>query len=135
MFRRILSGSLLASLFIGTRSSNVHDSQVILDVDVEVGVADANATYDYVVVGGGTAGLAIAARLAETYSVAVIEAGSYYQTVNNDSTVPANYINFLNPSMNPSDWSPLDWGFTTTEQTGPGNISYHYARAKTLGGW
>lgn len=48
------------------------------------GVAGVNATYDYVVVGGGTAGLAIAARLAEnqSVSVAVVEAGGYYQMDN-----------------------------------------------------
>jgi choline dehydrogenase len=58
------------------------------------GVPGVNATYDYVVVGGGTAGLTIAARLAENsdVSVAVIEAGGFYQQdngngrwVNNDS--------------------------------------------------
>lgn len=39
------------------------------------------ASYDYVVIGGGTGGLAIAARLAEsgTNSVAVIEAGGLYE--------------------------------------------------------
>lgn len=37
-------------------------------------------TFDYVVLGGGTAGLTIAKRLAEAkYSVAVIEAGALYQ--------------------------------------------------------
>ena len=43
-----------------------------------------NATYDYVVIGGGTAGLTIAARLAEDpdVSVAVIEAGGFYQQDN-----------------------------------------------------
>lgn len=48
------------------------------------GVPGLNATYDYVVVGGGTAGLTIAARLAEdpNISVAVIEAGGFYQQEN-----------------------------------------------------
>ena len=48
------------------------------------GVPGINATYDYVVIGGGTAGLTIAARLAEDpdVSVAVIEAGGFYQQDN-----------------------------------------------------
>ena len=48
------------------------------------GVPGINASYDYVVVGGGTAGLTIAARLAEDsdVSVAVIEAGGWYQQDN-----------------------------------------------------
>jgi len=48
------------------------------------GVPGTNATYDYVVIGGGTAGLTIAARLAEDsdVSVAVIEAGGFYQQDN-----------------------------------------------------
>lgn len=43
-----------------------------------------NATYDYVVIGGGTAGLTVAARLAEDQdvSVAVVEAGGFYQLEN-----------------------------------------------------
>jgi choline dehydrogenase len=48
------------------------------------GVPGTNATYDYVVIGGGTAGLTISARLAEDpdVSVAVIEAGGFYQQDN-----------------------------------------------------
>jgi choline dehydrogenase len=48
------------------------------------GVPGKNASYDYVVVGGGTAGLTIAARLAEdnNITVAVIEAGGFYQMDN-----------------------------------------------------
>ena len=48
------------------------------------GVPGLNATYDYVVIGGGTGGLTIAARLAEdpNVSVAVIEAGGFYQQEN-----------------------------------------------------
>jgi ribulose 1,5-bisphosphate synthetase/thiazole synthase len=39
------------------------------------------ATYDYVIVGGGTAGLTMASRLSENsaITVAVIEAGTLYQ--------------------------------------------------------
>jgi len=45
------------------------------------GTLGANQTFDYIVLGGGTAGLTIAKRLAEDKSVtvAVIEAGSLYQ--------------------------------------------------------
>lgn len=48
------------------------------------GVPGQNASFDYVVVGGGTAGLTIAARLAEDQdvTVAVVEGGGFYQTDN-----------------------------------------------------
>jgi choline dehydrogenase-like flavoprotein len=48
------------------------------------GIPGKNASYDYVIVGGGTGGLTIAARLAEdkNASVAVIEAGGFYQIDN-----------------------------------------------------
>jgi choline dehydrogenase len=43
------------------------------------GIAGRNATYDYVVVGGGVAGSVAAARLAEkNLSVALVEAGGFY---------------------------------------------------------
>jgi hypothetical protein len=43
------------------------------------GLAGINETYDYIVVGGGTAGLAVAYRLSEDVSktVAVIEGGGF----------------------------------------------------------
>lgn len=100
------------------------------------GVPGVNATYDYVVVGGGNAGLTIAGRLAEdlTASVAVIEAGSFYEITNgNLSQIPADDIYFTGKS--PRDVNPLiDWGFVTTPQPGANGASYHYARGKTLGG-
>ena len=45
------------------------------------GLVGVSATYDYVIVGGGTAGLTMASRLSEKrgISVAVIEAGTLYQ--------------------------------------------------------
>jgi len=51
-----------------------------------------NATYDFVVVGGGSAGLSVASRLAESgnYTIAVVEAGGFYEIENgNTSVVPA----------------------------------------------
>lgn len=50
-----------------------------------------NATYDFIVVGGGSAGLATASRLAESnYTVAIVEAGGFYEIENgNTSVVPA----------------------------------------------
>ena len=83
------------------------------------GAPGTNATFDYVVVGGGTAGLAIATRLASdpAVSVAVIEAGGFYEIDNgNRSTVPG-YANFYTGS-DPKNYQPLvDWGFTTVPQT------------------
>ena len=55
------------------------------------GVPGIPATYDYVIVGGGTAGLVVARRLAAnaSFTVAVIEAGGFYETDNgNFSQIP-----------------------------------------------
>lgn len=100
------------------------------------GVPNINATYDYVIVGGGNAGLTIAARLSEggNSSVAVVEAGSFYEITNgNVSQIPLNDVTWTGKS--PLDTNPLiDWSFTTTPQVGALNASVHYARGKTLGG-
>lgn len=77
-----------------------------------------DALFDYVVVGGGTAGLSIASRLAEdgTNSVAVIEAGLFYKIGNSNNTqVPAFCVFFIGQTA--QDVNPLiDWGFFTTPQ-------------------
>ncbi|KAJ5628745.1 GMC oxidoreductase [Penicillium lividum] len=94
-----------------------------------------NATYDYVVVGGGNAGLTVAARLAEdpSISVAVIEAGSFYEIQDgNLSQIPAYDIYWT--GKDPKDVNLVDWGFVTTPQQELLNASVHYARGKTLGG-
>ncbi|MCJ1306606.1 hypothetical protein MMC25_000249 [Agyrium rufum] len=91
-------------------------------------------TYDYVVIGGGTGGLTIATRLAENYKVAVIEAGTFYETtVPVTSTTPA--LATVGAGQNPTDVNPGDdWGFFTTPQYGLHGQSAHYARGKCLGG-
>jgi 5'-oxoaverantin cyclase/versicolorin B synthase len=55
-------------------------------------------SFDYVIVGGGTAGLAVAKRLAEdgTHSVAVIEAGGFYEIeAGNATEVPMYLFNYF----------------------------------------
>lgn len=82
------------------------------------GIPGSNETYEYVVVGGGTAGLTLATRLAEQQSgrVAVIEAGGFYEIGNgNLSQVPASDGVYAGTAKD--DWQPLvDWGYVTTPQ-------------------
>lgn len=93
-------------------------------------------TFDYVIVGGGTAGLALAARLTENpkIQVAVIEAGTYYQVSNIFfSSTPGADVLFAGSS--PSGINTLvDWNFITAPQKGAANRKVHYARGKCLGG-
>lgn len=100
------------------------------------GIPTYNRTFDYVVVGGGNAGLPLAYRLAQDgkTQVAVVEAGSFYEiSTGNTSQIPGNDIYWTGTSL--TDVNPLvDWGFHTTPQPGLGGAVAHYARGKTLGG-
>ena len=82
------------------------------------GVPGNNATFEYVIMGGGTAGLTLATRLAEQQSgrVAVVEAGGFYEIGNgNISQVPAGDGTYAGTAKD--DWQPLvDWGYVTTPQ-------------------
>ncbi|EME44923.1 hypothetical protein DOTSEDRAFT_87417 [Dothistroma septosporum NZE10] len=97
-----------------------------------------NATYDYVIVGGGTAGLAVAYRLAEdgTKRVAVVEAGGFYEKENgNTSVVPAYCTQYGDTTeMSVNQFPLVDWGFLTEPEEGLGGRRLHYGRGKTLGG-
>ncbi|OCL04181.1 GMC oxidoreductase [Glonium stellatum] len=85
-------------------------------------------SYDYVIVGGGTAGLTIAARLSEdeNVSVAVLEAGGNRL---NDLMVDAPNL-FLQLWDKPE----YDWSYQTIPQKGTGNRVHGWARGKCLGG-
>ncbi|KAK8061598.1 choline dehydrogenase [Apiospora phragmitis] len=95
-----------------------------------------SGAYDYVIVGGGTAGLVMAERLSEdpNIKVAVIEAGTYYQISNPIlSSTPAGDSFFAGAS--PTDTNPLvDWNIVTAPQAGANGRRVHYARGKCLGG-
>ncbi|TVY75384.1 Dehydrogenase citC [Fusarium oxysporum f. sp. cubense] len=90
--------------------------------------APSKDTYDYIVVGGGTAGVAVAARLSEglpSANILLIEAG------------PAAHdepkINI--PGMKGSTLgTKYDWNFTTVPQTGANNRVWPINRGKVLGG-
>lgn len=82
------------------------------------GIPGTIATFDYVVVGGGTAGLTIATRLAADPSlkVAVIDAGGFYEIDNGNLSVVPGAATFFTGS-DPRNFQPLiDWGFDTVPQ-------------------
>jgi choline dehydrogenase len=99
------------------------------------GALGVEATYDYVVIGGGTAGNAIGYRLAEAgHSVAILEAGLYYEIAKPVlGTTPGGDIIGIGSSI--LDSVPtVDWEFITEPQAGANNREMHYARGKCLGG-
>ena len=91
------------------------------------------------VVGGGTAGITIAARLAEnsSLSVAIIEAGGFYEVENgNYSVLPGLF--FASPFYATTEIFPeqpfVDWGLVSASQAGALNRKIHYVQCKTLSG-
>lgn len=94
------------------------------------GVPGQNHTFDYVVVGGGMAGLALASRLAEDPSVTigVVEAGTFYELSNgNNSEIPG--LDIQNAGKDKDDWHPgNDWGFITAPQQASGLCHLHTKR-------
>ena len=98
------------------------------------GHVDIAASYDYVIIGGGTVGLTMARRLAETNTVAVVEAGSFYELDNGNFTeIPADASYYL--GKDPLYKNPLlDWRQHTTPQAGLQNQSVLYPQGRTLGG-
>lgn len=107
--------ALAASVHGAPTISNIHARRLL---GSSFGVPGNNVSYEYVIVGGGTAGLTLATRLAEQQSgrVAVIEAGGFYEIGNgNISQIPAGDGVYAGKAED--DWQPLvDWGYVTTPQ-------------------
>lgn len=104
------------------------------EIPYSPGAANQNAKFDYIIIGGDTAGLTIAARLAEGTScrVAVIKAGGIYEVDGGTaSEIPGKA--FVGVNTDPNDIaSKIDWGFVTASQTALGGRKLYYARSKTL---
>ncbi|KAI0140378.1 putative choline dehydrogenase [Pestalotiopsis sp. NC0098] len=83
--------------------------------------------YDYIVVGGGTAGLVVAARLSENpaLTVGVLEAGPAALGLESID-IPGLYGQALG--------TDYDWKFQTTPQVGLGGRTLDWPRGKVLGG-
>jgi len=93
------------------------------------------AEYEYVVVGAGTAGTALAVRLAQSgANVALVEAGSFYDFTNPIvSSTPG--LDVLLVGSDPSNSNPLvDWNFVARNQPGTNFRPIHFARGKCVGG-
>ncbi|PPR06211.1 hypothetical protein CVT26_005470 [Gymnopilus dilepis] len=86
-------------------------------------------TFDYVVIGGGTAGLAAAVRLSEdpSVSVLVLEAGARETFEDPNIDIPGQYGKIMgNPQY--------DWCFMTTKQKNANDSEQLWTRGKVLGG-
>ena len=101
-------------------------AQLACSLPVSVRSVPGMGSYDYVVVGGGTAGCVVAARLSEDPGarVLLVEAGSRDGT--DAMSVPAKWLTLLD--------SDVDWGFRTVPQAGLDGAVLGYPRGRVLGG-
>lgn len=127
----LLYAAIAAATATGQGKENIQDN-----LGTAAGIPGQDATFDYVIIGGGTAGLVMANRLSANpnITVAVVEAGALYQITNPLlSETPAGDVVFVGADS--KDSNPLvDWDFVTEPQVGANDREIHYARGKCLGG-
>lgn len=99
------------------------------------GTLGVEQSFDYVVIGGGTAGNTVAYRLAEAgFTVAIVERGLPYE-LGKPVVGPAPLGDIIGVGANALDTIPtVDYGVRTTPQTGAAGREIHYAQGKCLGG-
>ncbi|KAJ5998620.1 hypothetical protein N7451_006430 [Penicillium sp. IBT 35674x] len=108
----IVSTLVLGSIWLGAVFAKKHDTLL--------------ASYDFVIVGGGTSGLVVANRLTEKdFTVAVIEAGESVLNNFNVST-PYGYGRAFD--------TPIDWAYQTEDQEYAGGKKQTMRAGKALGG-
>ncbi|GMG01726.1 unnamed protein product [Aspergillus oryzae] len=127
MFRRIL---LLLFWLIGLPASTA-DKPLYGSKD---GIPGIDASFDYVVVGGGNAGVTLAARLAEqSFNVALVEAGGFYEINYPPAKVPG-AVGIGTGTDPMAIRTPIDWGFLVNTGPGADSRTIHYEKARCLGG-
>jgi choline dehydrogenase-like flavoprotein len=109
---------------------NVHRAMFKREITTDVSRATSQS-WDFIIAGGGLAGLAVAARLSEwsNTTVLVIEAGSDGTDVQDQVNVPGySYLNGLTGEGKGTDWH------YTIDTSSTGSSSSSWPRGKLLGG-
>ncbi|KAF8831624.1 hypothetical protein HHX47_DHR1000622 [Lentinula edodes] len=122
----LLGLSLLTPLVLGAAVSSPRDARINGLTTDAAGFAE--QSYNYVIVGGGTAGLVLAARLTEmtNVTVGVIEAG-FLRVGDPKVDTPA----FIGQGLLDPDY---DWSFQSVPQTHVSQRNIAISRGKMLGG-
>ncbi|SHO78726.1 Uncharacterized protein MSYG_3073 [Malassezia sympodialis ATCC 42132] len=129
-----LPALILLTLFSSlTWADNLHFKRELHKRGISVKPNDLDGkTFDYVIVGGGQAGLVVASRLSENsqIKVAVIEAGTAGTAKNETDRIEVPAANLYKSGVR----TPLDWRYSTVEQPYMNNRAASWPRGKVLGG-